>query len=76
MQNICKEEAMPLIYYDLDTKGFIIAIINLFINLEYKVNEEAITILKGVTSPLGIIGVAGMYRTGKSYLLNRIILNR
>ena len=26
--------------------------------------------------PLGIIAVAGMYRTGKSYLLNRMLLDR
>lgn len=25
---------------------------------------------------MGVIGVAGMYRTGKSYLLNRMLLNR
>jgi hypothetical protein len=25
---------------------------------------------------MGIVAVAGMYRTGKSYLLNRMILNR
>ena len=29
--------------------------------------------LKG---PLGIVAVAGMYRTGKSYLLNRMLLDR
>lgn len=27
-------------------------------------------------APLGVISVAGMYRTGKSYLLNRMLLNR
>ena len=26
--------------------------------------------------PFGVVAVAGMYRTGKSYLLNRMILNR
>ncbi len=26
--------------------------------------------------PIGIVAVAGMYRTGKSYLLNRMLLNR
>jgi len=29
-----------------------------------------------VKGPLGIVAVAGMYRTGKSYLLNRMLLNR
>ena len=27
-------------------------------------------------APLGIVAVAGMYRTGKSYLLNRMLLDR
>ena len=27
-------------------------------------------------APLGFIGVAGLYRTGKSYLLNRMLLDR
>ena len=26
--------------------------------------------------PIGVVGVAGMYRTGKSYLLNQMLLNR
>ena len=34
------------------------------------------TFIKSIPAPIGIIGVAGMYRTGKSYLLNRMILNR
>jgi hypothetical protein len=29
-----------------------------------------------ITTPLAIVSVAGMYRTGKSYLLNRMLLNR
>lgn len=32
--------------------------------------------LKRVKGPMGVIAVAGMYRTGKSYLLNRMLLNR
>lgn len=26
--------------------------------------------------PIGIVSVAGLYRTGKSYLLNRVLLDR
>jgi hypothetical protein len=40
------------------------------------VNPEAIKWLKTIEAPLGVIAVAGMYRTGKSYLLNRVLLNR
>ena len=29
-----------------------------------------------VKGPIGVVAVAGMYRTGKSYLLNRLLLNR
>ena len=39
-------------------------------------NEGAKEMLRKVKGPIGIITVAGMYRTGKSYLLNRMLLNR
>jgi len=29
-----------------------------------------------IKGPIGVVSVAGMYRTGKSYLLNRLLLNR
>lgn len=32
--------------------------------------------LSGIKEKIGIIAVAGKYRTGKSFLLNRIILNK
>jgi len=32
--------------------------------------------LHNLKGPLGIVAVAGMYRTGKSYLLNRMLLDR
>ena len=37
---------------------------------------QAKTFLESIRGPIGVISVAGMYRTGKSYLLNRIILDR
>jgi hypothetical protein len=42
----------------------------------FEINEEAQDFLKTLNGPLGIVSVAGMYRTGKSYLLNRMLLNR
>ena len=42
----------------------------------FEINEETCDFLKKLQGPLGIIAVAGMYRTGKSYLLNRMLLNR
>jgi hypothetical protein len=29
-----------------------------------------------VTQPIGVVCVAGQYRTGKSYFINRVLLNR
>lgn len=40
------------------------------------VNEEALEIIRTIPGPIGVISVVGMYRTGKSYLLNRMILDR
>lgn len=43
---------------------------------EFQVNPEAMELLASVSAPLGVVAVAGLYRTGKSYLLNRIILDK
>lgn len=64
-----REEAMQLIYFDADQSSS-------FLTLEYMVNNEALEVLKSVPSPIGVISVVGMYRTGKSYLMNRMILDR
>lgn len=58
-----REEAIPLIIYDVNQKSFYL-------------NPDAEEIISKIESPLGVISVAGMYRTGKSYLLNRMLLNR
>jgi len=42
----------------------------------YELTSEARDFLNKVGGPVGVISVAGMYRTGKSYLLNRMLLNR
>ena len=39
-------------------------------------NPQALKILDSIEKPLAVVGVAGKYRTGKSYLLNRVILNK
>ena len=54
---------MPLITYDSDTS-------------QYNLHDDTLEFLNGIGKPLAILGVAGMYRTGKSYLLNRLILNQ
>lgn len=42
----------------------------------FYVSDEAIAMLRNVKEKIGVIAVAGKYRTGKSFLLNRIILNK
>lgn len=43
---------------------------------KYTFEDEASNFIKSVPGPIGVISVAGLYRTGKSYLLNRMLLNR
>jgi predicted AAA+ superfamily ATPase len=45
-------------------------------HLEFKLTKEATDLLAAIPGPLGVVAVAGLYRTGKSYLLNRMLLNR
>lgn len=40
----------------------------------FKVNDDALARLAAIPAPLAIVSVAGLYRTGKSFLLNRVIL--
>jgi hypothetical protein len=42
----------------------------------FSVSEEAISLLRNVKERIGVIAVAGKYRTGKSFLLNKIILDK
>lgn len=58
-----REEAVPFVIYNQEKRLF-------------EINDDAFDYLKQLPGPLGIISVAGMYRTGKSYLLNRMLLNR
>ena len=56
-----RDEAIPLIT---------------FTENKFQINPEAIEILKEVEAPMSVVGVAGVYRSGKSYLLNKIVLNQ
>lgn len=42
---------------------------------EFSVTEESLSFLRSITGKIAVIAVVGKYRTGKSFLLNRIILN-
>eukprot|EP00698_Gefionella_okellyi_P018020 TRINITY_DN5367_c0_g1_i1.p1 TRINITY_DN5367_c0_g1~~TRINITY_DN5367_c0_g1_i1.p1 ORF type:complete len:837 (-),score=236.76 TRINITY_DN5367_c0_g1_i1:20-2530(-) len=39
----------------------------------WSINPEGAQVLRGVTGKVAVIAVAGMYRTGKSYVLNRLM---
>jgi hypothetical protein len=48
-----------------------------FVTVEhYLVSEEAREFLRSIKGQIAVIAVAGKYRTGKSFLLNRVILNQ
>jgi hypothetical protein len=51
-----------------------IQLINITSEGDFEVNESAMRFLQSVEGPIVSLGVAGMYRTGKSYLLNKVIL--
>jgi RNase P protein component len=61
-QQLPEKKALSLIYYD-NEEGF-------------KVSDEAKDFLMSIKEKIGVIVVAGKYRTGKSFLLNRIILGK
>ncbi|EKX42173.1 hypothetical protein GUITHDRAFT_158150 [Guillardia theta CCMP2712] len=44
--------------------------------IEFEVTDEARDVLSRIDSPISVLSVVGMYRTGKSFLLNRILLDR
>lgn len=43
---------------------------------KFELNQEVVQMMSQIKGPIGVVSVAGMYRTGKSYLLNRLLLNR
>ena len=69
----------PVLFFDDDSDGAGIegeALVFIeCVNDAFKVNEEAIQFLNSLEGSISVVSVAGMYRTGKSFLLNRILLN-
>ncbi|XP_006898292.1 PREDICTED: guanylate-binding protein 5 [Elephantulus edwardii] len=43
------------------------------INEQLVVNQEALKVLSDITQPLVIVAIVGLYRTGKSYLMNKLV---
>ena len=42
---------------------------------EVEINEQAIAFIKSIPKPLAVVAVTGTFRTGKSYLLNKMLLD-
>ena len=55
--------AIPFIKYDIETSGF-------------NITPEAIEFLREIPGKIGVISVCGKYRTGKSYLLNKLFMEK
>ena len=41
-------------------------------NVQLSVNQEAIETLEKISHPVVVVAIAGLYRAGKSYLMNRL----
>lgn len=41
-------------------------------NEQLSVNQEAVEILDTISQPVVVVAIVGLYRTGKSYLMNRL----
>ena len=61
-----KDEPLPLLLATINEDG----------EERFEVNTEAAMMISSIEGELAVVSVAGMYRTGKSYLMNRVLLNR
>ena len=68
-----EDKAINLIVYD-QQRGILVVVLKIITG--FYVSDEAVELLRNVKEKIGVIAVAGKYRTGKSFLLNRIILNK
>lgn len=41
-------------------------------NMQLSVNQTAVQILEDISQPVVVVAIVGLYRTGKSYLMNRL----
>jgi hypothetical protein len=55
------------------SRGVSIPLIS-FENDVFRVNPDALALLRDIDGPIAVVAVAGMYRTGKSFLLNSVLL--
>jgi len=53
-------QPLELVHYDVATKKF-------------EVGEDALSVLRSVKAPMGVISVCGRARQGKSFILNQLL---
>ena len=41
-------------------------------NAQFSVNQKALQILENISQPVVVVAIVGLYRTGKSYLMNHL----
>ena len=70
------QTAFSLIYYDNTQCKYLLLIDYIFLTEKYLVSDQAKDFLCSIDEKVAVIAVAGKYRTGKSFLLNRVILNK
>ena len=55
------EVGQPLLFINIDEQGKCV------------INPEALEVVRAIQTPVCVLSVAGLYRTGKSFLLNRLL---
>jgi hypothetical protein len=45
------------------------------VSRKFTLNPASLAYIRSLPSPISVVAVAGLYRTGKSYLINRVFLN-
>jgi hypothetical protein len=50
-----------------------IQLLKLLPNGKFEINFDAIDLINSYNKPIGIVCLAGKYRTGKSFLLNKLL---
>ena len=62
IENQKQPKAIPFITYSNSQQNFVI-------------NPEAEVFLQNIKNKIGIVSIVGKYRTGKSFFINRVLLN-